>query len=73
MYLIMHTTKSDPWRRWFERQTSKQEVVKLSPTIGIFSLCNYLFPRVPHSSTQPIQMKSDNVLPREWYVFVDLV
>ena len=42
-----------------ERQSSKREVVGSSPAVGKnFSFCNSRFPRIAHSSNQPIQMKS---------------
>ena len=30
----MHTIKSDTWRSWLERQSSKREVVISSSTVG---------------------------------------
>ena len=54
----IHTIKSDPWRSWLERQSSKLEVVGSSPTMGKdFSFCKFGFLRVSQSSTNTKQYK----------------
>ena len=56
VYFKMHIIKSDPYRSWLELPTRESEEMGYSPTVG--KTCNLRFLRVPHSSINPIQMKS---------------
>ena len=45
--------------QWFERQSSKRQVVGSSPAVGKnFSFCNFRFLCVAHSSNKSLPMKS---------------